>query len=155
MQHTISLALWLGLAIAAVSIALYELFAVEFSHLFMKDPQTLALASQFLRIRVLATPLMFLSFFTVHLFQAFGKGRTALLFGRDPLAGVQYPHAVSAQRPLRHVRPGVVPGGGGLADGAPVGLRLLEIPARPRPAPDPKLKPARLHSTPENGGGFS
>ncbi len=81
MQHTISLALWLGLAIAAVSIALYELFAVEFSHLFMKDPQTLALASQFLRIRVLATPLMFLSFFTVHLFQAFGKGRTALFLG--------------------------------------------------------------------------
>ena len=81
MQDTISLALWLGLAIAAVSIALYELFAVEFSHLFMKDPQTLALASQFLRIRVLATPLMFLSFFTVHLFQAFGKGRTALFLG--------------------------------------------------------------------------
>ena len=81
MQDTISLALWLGLAIAAVSIALYELFAVEFSHLFIKDPQTLALASQFLRIRVLATPLMFLSFFTVHLFQAFGKGRTALFLG--------------------------------------------------------------------------
>ena len=81
MQDTISLALWLGLAIAAVSIALYELFAVEFSHLFMKDPQTLALASQFLRIRVLATPLMFLSFFTVHLFQAFGKGRIALFLG--------------------------------------------------------------------------
>ena len=81
MQDTISLALWLGPAIAAVSIALYELFAVEFSHLFMKDPQSLALASQFLRIRVLATPLMFLSFFTVHLFQAFGKGRIALFLG--------------------------------------------------------------------------
>src|SRR5699024_10450462 len=35
------------------------------------------------------------------------------------------------------------PGGGGLADGAPVGLRLLEIPARPRPAPDPDLRQHR------------
>ena len=41
----------------------------------------MALASQFLRIRVLATPLMFLSFFTVYLFQAFGKGRVSLFLG--------------------------------------------------------------------------
>ena len=39
------------------------------------------LASQFLRIRVLATPLMFMSFFTVYLFQAFGKGRISLFLG--------------------------------------------------------------------------
>ena len=39
------------------------------------------LASQFLRIRVLATPLMFLSFFTVYLFQAFGEGRISLFLG--------------------------------------------------------------------------
>ena len=39
------------------------------------------LASQFLRIRVLATPLMFLSFFTVYLFQSFGKGRVSLSLG--------------------------------------------------------------------------
>ena len=41
----------------------------------------MALASQFLRIRVLATPLMFLSFFTVYLFQAFGKGWISLFLG--------------------------------------------------------------------------
>ena len=39
------------------------------------------LASQFLRIRVLATPLMFLCFFTVYMFQAFGKGRISLFLG--------------------------------------------------------------------------
>ena len=41
----------------------------------------MALASQFLRVRVLATPLMFMSFFTVYLFQAFGKGRISLFLG--------------------------------------------------------------------------
>ena len=41
----------------------------------------MALASQFLRIRVLATPLMFLCFFTVYIFQAFGKGRISLCLG--------------------------------------------------------------------------
>ena len=41
----------------------------------------MALAGDFLRVRVLATPLMFMSFFTVYLFQAFGKGRIALFLG--------------------------------------------------------------------------
>ena len=81
MEDTIRLARRLGLIIAAISILLYELFAVQFAHLFISDPQTVALASQFLRIRVLATPLMFLSFFTVYIFQAFGKGRISLFLG--------------------------------------------------------------------------
>ena len=81
MEDTIRLARRLGLIIAAISILLYELFAVQFSHLFISDPQTVALASRFLRIRVLATPLMFLSFFTVYIFQAFGKGRISLFLG--------------------------------------------------------------------------
>ena len=41
----------------------------------------MALATRFLRVRVLATPLMFLSFFTVYLFQAFGRGRISLFLG--------------------------------------------------------------------------
>ena len=81
MEDTIRLARRLGLTIAAISIALYELFAVQFAHLFIENPQTVELASQFLRIRVLATPLMFLSFFTVYMFQAFGKGRISLFLG--------------------------------------------------------------------------
>ena len=81
MNDTIRLSRRLGLSIAAVSILLYELFAIQFSQLFIADSQTVALASQFLRIRVLATPLMFLSFFTVYLFQAFGKGRISLFLG--------------------------------------------------------------------------
>lgn len=67
--------------VAAVSILLYELFAAQLSNLFIPDEQTVALASEFLRVRVLATPLMFVSFFTVYLFQAFGKGKIALFLG--------------------------------------------------------------------------
>ena len=81
MNDTIRRSCFLGLAVAGVSILLYELFAVQFAGLFIQDPQTVALASQFLRVRVLATPLMFLSFFTVYLFQAFGKGRFSLFLG--------------------------------------------------------------------------
>ena len=81
MNDTVRLSRRLGLAVAAVSILLYELFALEFTHLFIQDTQTVSMAAQFLRIRVLATPLMFLSFFTVYLFQAFGKGRISLFLG--------------------------------------------------------------------------
>ena len=81
MNQAIRLSRRLGLVVAGVSIVLYELFALQFAHLFISDPQTVELASQFLRIRVLATPLMFLSFFTVYLFQALGKGRIALFLG--------------------------------------------------------------------------
>ncbi len=81
MKDTIRLARGVGIGVAVVSIILYELFAVQFTHLFIADAQTVEMASSFLRIRVLATPLMFLSFFTVYLFQAFGKGHVSLGLG--------------------------------------------------------------------------
>lgn len=71
----------LGLIVAAASVLLYELFAPYLILFFMKDAQTAALAAAFLRVRVLATPLMFLCFFTVHLFEAYGQGRISLLLG--------------------------------------------------------------------------
>ena len=81
LADTIRLSRTLGLAVAAVSIVLYELLATPLTRLFLEDAQTVTLAAQFLRVRVLATPLMFLSFFTVYLFQAFGKGQISLLLG--------------------------------------------------------------------------
>lgn len=81
MQDIISLARKLGLVIAAVSIALYEIFSGQLVRIFLSDTQALSMASDFLRVRVLATPLMFLSFFTVYLFQAFGKGKISLFLG--------------------------------------------------------------------------
>lgn len=81
MNDTVRLSRNLGLAVATVSIVLYEIFALQFSRFFISDGETVALASSFLRVRVLATPLMFMSFFTVYLFQAFGKGRISLFLG--------------------------------------------------------------------------
>jgi multidrug efflux pump len=81
MEDTIRLALRLGLVVAAISIALYQLFAPQLISFFIQDELTVSLATQFLRIRVLATPLMFSSFFTVYLFQAFGMGSKSLFLG--------------------------------------------------------------------------
>ena len=88
---TIQLARGLGLAIAAVSIVLYEIFAAPLTRLFLDDPQTVELAARFLRVRVLATPLMFLCFFTVYLFQAFGKGQVSLGLGIMRWVGLNIP----------------------------------------------------------------
>ena len=81
MREIIRLARGTGLVIAACSVVLYEMLAVQFIRFFISDIRTVEMASGFLRIRVLATPLMFLSFFTVYLFQAFGKGKISLFLG--------------------------------------------------------------------------
>lgn len=91
LRDTIRYSLGVGLVIAAVSIALYELFAAQLVRLFLDDAQTVELASSFLRVRVLATPLMFTSFFTVYLFQALGKGRISLLLGTVRWLGFNIP----------------------------------------------------------------
>ena len=49
--------------------------------IFIADPETVRLGTDFLRIRCLATPLMFMSFFTVYVFQGFGEGGRALFLG--------------------------------------------------------------------------
>ena len=81
MKSIIRLARGVGLVIAVISITLYEIFTDQFIRIFISDVQTVELASNFLRIRVLATPLMFLSFFTVYLFQSFGMGKKSLFLG--------------------------------------------------------------------------
>ena len=91
MDQTIRLSRRLGLVVAGVSILLYEVFASQFTRLFIDDGQTVEMAASFLRIRVLATPLMFMSFFTVYLFQAFGKGRVSLLLGLSRWLGFNIP----------------------------------------------------------------
>lgn len=73
--------LLLGLVCAAVSITLYEIFAAPIERFFLSDPETVRLGAGFLRVRCLATPLMFLSFFHVHMFNGFGEGGWALFLG--------------------------------------------------------------------------
>ena len=81
MLDNIRLSRMLGLVIAGISIVLYEIFASPLSRFFISDAQTVEMASSFLQIRVLATPLMFLSFFTVYIFQAYGMGKISLFLG--------------------------------------------------------------------------
>ncbi len=81
MEDTIKYSRRTGLITSIISIALYEIFAVYIMKMFINDTNTVTLGTDFLRIRVLATPLMFMSFFTVYLFQAFGKGNKALFLG--------------------------------------------------------------------------
>ena len=81
MNDTIKFSLKVGIIVSIVSIMLYEIFSGMIMRLFISDPQTILLGTAFLRIRCLATPLMFMSFFTVYVFQGFGKGNTALFLG--------------------------------------------------------------------------
>ena len=73
------LSLLTGLVVGAGSILLYQAFAPWIIRIFISDAQTVSLATSFIRIRILGTPLMFLSFFTVYLFQGFGKGGISLI----------------------------------------------------------------------------
>lgn len=76
-----SYSLRLGLICAAASIVLYQIYAGQIMGVFINDAETVALGTGFLRVRVLATPLMFLSFFHVNLFNGFGEGGHALFLG--------------------------------------------------------------------------
>lgn len=67
--------------VSAFSIIVYEITAKFIIKTFISEAQTVALGTDFIRIRILATPLMFCSFFTVHLFQGFGEGNKALFLG--------------------------------------------------------------------------
>ena len=78
MDAVIGCARKLGLLVAAVSIVCYELFAPVIVRFFISDAATVPLATNFLRARVLASPLMFTSFFTVYLFQSFGLGNRSM-----------------------------------------------------------------------------
>ena len=81
MQSVIRFSLRAGVIFSLISIALYEAFAASIIRLFIAEPQTMLLGTGFLRIRCLATPLMFASFFTAYVFQGFGEGNTSLFLG--------------------------------------------------------------------------
>ena len=81
MFKVIRFSLITGLIVGALSVAMYEVFAGDIIHLFIADPETVRLGTDFLRIRCLATPLMFMSFFTVYTFQGFGRGERSLFLG--------------------------------------------------------------------------
>lgn len=71
----------LGLICGFASVLMYLAFSGQIMRIFINDATTVALGANFLRIRALATPLMFLSFFHVYLFNGFGRGKEALFLG--------------------------------------------------------------------------
>ncbi len=81
MDGTIKFSLKSGIIFSLVSVTLYQIFAGFILRAFIANPQTVMLGTGFLRIRCLATPLMFMSFFTVYVFQGFGEGGKALFLG--------------------------------------------------------------------------
>ena len=91
MSDTKKFTCMVGLVCAAISITLYELFAGQIMNFFIDDAQTVALGTTFLRVRCLATPFMFLSFFHVYVFNGFGKGNHALFLGVTRWLGFNIP----------------------------------------------------------------
>ena len=81
MFRIIRFSLITGLIVGVLSVAMYEVMAGGIIRLFIAEPETVRLGTDFLRIRSLATPLMFMSFFTVYTFQGFGRGERALFLG--------------------------------------------------------------------------
>ena len=81
MFSIIRFSLMTGLIVGVLSVAMYEVLAGGIMQLFIADPETVRLGTDFLRIRTLATPLMFMSFFTVYTFQGFGRGERSLFLG--------------------------------------------------------------------------
>lgn len=78
MKDTINFSRTCGLVVAAISIVLYELCAPSIVYLFIKDAATVEIGAQFLRVRCLATPFMFMAFHTLFSVQAMGKGTVAM-----------------------------------------------------------------------------
>lgn len=81
-MHDVSrFSLLLGVVCGIGAVVLYEIFAPYIMRFFIADAQTVALGTNFLRIRCPATVLMFTSFYFVFLFNAYVKGNYALFLG--------------------------------------------------------------------------
>ena len=66
-----------GLAVSAVCVVLYRIFAPQIVEIFISDADTVRFGQEFLAARCCATPFMFLSFHMVHYMQAIGRGRVS------------------------------------------------------------------------------
>ena len=67
-----------GLAVALISITMYEIFPMQIVKIFMEEPETLWIGTHFLEIRAIAAAVMFFCFFAVFVFQAVGDGKMSM-----------------------------------------------------------------------------
>lgn len=80
-----------GLAVAAVSVLMYYLFADRLITAFIADTETVRLGTAFLRAWCFATPFMFLSFNMVNFMQAVNRGRESFLLAAIRQIGLNIP----------------------------------------------------------------
>ena len=80
-----------GLAVALLSVTVYELFTRQIIWLFIRDAETIAIGTGFLRVRSVAAVIMFFCFFVVFLYQGLGDGRRSLLLAVIRWAGLNIP----------------------------------------------------------------
>ena len=78
MKKTINFSRSCGLVVAVLAILLYEVFASQIMHIFINNEETSILGAEFLRVRCLATPFMFMAFHLLYSFQAMGKAGYSL-----------------------------------------------------------------------------
>lgn len=79
MKSVINCARICGMGFAVLCIIVFELFSGNIVELFIKESETMALSSDFLRISSLATPFMISNFQMSYTLQAMGKGPQSLL----------------------------------------------------------------------------
>ena len=70
--------LW-GIGFALICIVVFEIFAEPLVRIFINEPETVAMTTDFLRIMCLAVPLMITNFQLSFTFQAMGMGKESLL----------------------------------------------------------------------------
>ncbi len=80
-----------GLAVAAVSVVLYYVFAERLVGAFIGNTETVRLGTSFLRARCFATPFMFLSFNMVNFMQAVNRGRESFWLAAIRQIGLNIP----------------------------------------------------------------
>ena len=80
-----------GAVVAVVSLIIYELLPGQIVRLFIRDAETLAIGTSFLRIRSLAAVIMFFCFFGVHFYQGVGDGKKSLLLALMRWVGLNIP----------------------------------------------------------------
>ncbi len=80
-----------GLAVAAVSVLLYYLFAPQLIAFFINNEETVRLGTEFMRARCFATPFMFLSFNMVNFMQAVNRGKESFALAAIRQIGLNIP----------------------------------------------------------------
>ncbi|MBP5718415.1 MAG: hypothetical protein J6X53_05490, partial [Abditibacteriota bacterium] len=78
MRSFFSAARFAGVSVSVLSVIFYRIFAPVMIQIFIDDAETVYYGTQFLRIRCLATPFMFLSFHMVHFMQSVDRGGCSL-----------------------------------------------------------------------------